>query len=102
MTRIKGIHGDERWKLRPDITVNVYELNVFDECEWLGDYKVSELDDDWLNEHNELNSYGEDQDEINDFEWEDFGLEPCDECGDPINIMDAYTDEYMNQLKLND
>lgn len=92
MTRIKGIHGDERYKLRPDVTVNVYELNLFEECEWLGDYQVSELDDDWLN------YYNEEQD--GEFEWSDFGLEPCDECGDPTNIMDAYTDEYLNQIKL--
>ncbi|BDA76608.1 hypothetical protein CAL7716_107740 (plasmid) [Calothrix sp. PCC 7716] len=92
MTRIKGIHGDERYKLRPDVTVNVYEINLFEECEWIESYQVSDLDDDWLN------YYNEEQD--GEFEWSDFGLEPCDECGDPIKMIDAYTDEYINQIKL--
>ena len=90
MTRIKGIYGDERYKLRPDVTVNVYELSFNDECEWLGDYQVSELDDDWLQDYNENND--------SDYEWNDFGLEPCDECGDRIKMMDAYTDEYISLI----
>lgn len=89
MTQIRGIYGDELYKLRPDVTVNVYEL-FFNECEWLGSYQVSELDEDWLQDYNENND--------EDYEFSDFGLEPCDECGDPINLMDAYTDEYISLI----
>lgn len=90
MTRIKGIYGDERYKLRPDVTVNVYEINLFEECEWVDYYQVSELDDDWLSDYNEYQD--------SNFEWTDFGLEPCDECGDRIKMMDAYTDEYISLI----
>ncbi len=90
MPRIKGLYGDERHNLRPDVIVNVYELGWNNETEWVESYHVSELDDDWLNSYNE--------NEDRDFEWDDFGLEPCDECGNPIKIMDAYTDEYISLI----
>ena len=68
--RIKGIYGDERHNLRPDVTANVYELGWDNKTEWVETYQISELDDDWLNNYNENK----------DLEWSDFGLEPCDEC----------------------
>lgn len=84
MPIIKGIIADERWKLKPDILVNAYELKLYS-CEWIESYRVRELDNTWLEYLNECNGYS--------LEWEDIGLEPCDECGNPVKLKDAYIEE---------
>jgi hypothetical protein len=90
MPRIKGVYGNERHNLRPDVLVNVWELSWNNKVEWVESYHVSELDDEWLNDYNQVDD--------RDLEWSDFGLEPCDECCDPINIMDAYNDVYISLI----
>jgi hypothetical protein len=93
MPRIKGLTGDERWKFKPDVSVNIWELSPGSfECEYWGDAEVSELDEEWLEIVNE------NRESYEHLDWDDIGLEPCDEYGNPIKLMDAYTDEWISLI----
>jgi hypothetical protein len=103
--KIKGLLGDEKWKLRPDVWVEVYELGIdgSSDCEYVDIYEVKDLTSNWLLEINEATG--------DDRNWEDFGLRPIERPNDwdedfsgfvPIEITkhysDAYTDEWNSLI----
>jgi hypothetical protein len=92
--RVKGLPGDEKWKLRPEVDVELWELSpIGNECSYYDVFEVSDLTDDWLNNYNE--NWDEDK------TWNDFGLRPVELDGDEYFSMpleEAYTDEWTSLI----
>lgn len=66
---INGVWADEAHRLRPDVWVNIWEVDDMGQTTFYGDCRVSEF-------------------EIPD-EGLDYGLEPIDENGNAIALEDA-------------
>lgn len=96
--RIKGLPGDEKWKLRPEVEVEVWELAMLDsECSYYDSFEVAELTDEWLDNYNKSfksqNTYVKD--------WDDFALRPVEWDGDeflPMPLTKAYTDTWISLI----
>ena len=81
MLKIKGAYGSERHTLKPNTWVNIWLIDYTGACsEWLDCLRVSDLTDEWLSKQESK-------------DWDDYGLEPCNEHGELIKLNLAFKEE---------